>query len=299
MNSSSNSTARAVWTIHWYVSARCWLAFGSTGLILNFIELFVLISKKKHHSVFGITVLSLCAADILACLSFTFGGSVRIAKYSGRLPVKILPNTTFYKIWKATNVFVVASVSASTLHIVVIAIQRLCSVFLPLKIRSVFTIKRCIAVLVAVWVFSITGGLLVHFSGYALVLGISCYLIATFAIIIALIYTAISIRICIKARDRRIMTNSDEGSSIRVVFHSILVTLAYSACSFPLAVYVLFLRKNLALYDIVTPLVCINHFMDPLIYFLLNNCNCRRPHRANGLARKDSLGERITIANVI
>lgn len=302
MNSSSNSTTTAVWTIHWYISARCWLAFGSTGLILNIIELIFLISKRKHHSVFGVTLLSLCAADILACLSFTFAGSVRIAKYSGRLPVKILPNTTFYEIWKATNAFIVTSVSASGLHITVIAIQRLCSVFLPLKIRSVFTTKRCVAVLVAAWVISATGGLLVHFIGYALVLGISCYFMAVVAIIIPLIYTAISIRICLKARERRVMTSSDEGSSLRVVFHSIAVTLAYSACSFPLVVYVLFLRRNLSLYDIVTPLVCINHFVDPLIYFLLNNRNCQRPHRPVGLnagRRKDSLGERITTANVI
>eukprot|EP00112_Aurelia_sp_Birch-Aquarium-sp1_P009574 Seg2092.3 transcript_id=Seg2092.3/GoldUCD/mRNA.D3Y31 product="Protein SMG9" protein_id=Seg2092.3/GoldUCD/D3Y31 len=74
----------AAMIVNWFYTARFWLAFGSAAFILNILEAVSILRIRKYKSVFGLTLFSLCIADIFGGFSFTICGLLRLIESSGR-----------------------------------------------------------------------------------------------------------------------------------------------------------------------------------------------------------------------
>lgn len=270
-NSSNHTTSESAVRVNWYYSARFWVAFGVAGILLNICEGVFIYFNKKHRTAFGLTLASLCLADILGGISFTLAGAWRLAEYNGPLTVQLVPNTSFIASWKAGHGALFFSVGTSFVHIMIIAIQRLFAVISPIVFKAFFTRRRCAILLIITWTALFISGVIGYFyvqnlwtASYLLMLAVGSILI--------ICYIVICCKSWLYSKKRQLMTAGSTKSKSTVektVLVSVAVTLAFLVCTFPQSIFYLFVRdvEDLTFYHIVNCIISMNPCLDSLVYF--------------------------------
>ena len=261
--------------VNWYYSARFWVSFGLIGVVTNAFELLIIRKKKKHNSIFGMTLVSLCLADILSSICFFVVGMTRIIEYDGEALLAIVPGTKRAVVWQVGHGALFFSMGTSFIHIIIIALQRSFAVFMPLKYNSSFRKKHCLILLLTVWILFLAGGVLGYF--YLMHIWYVSYVL-TLAVCIGLVlcYTAIVTKNYYAEQKRRLLmiSNKPEGSkhgrtvSSKVLRLSVAVTVAFLLCTLPHSIFYLFVNTNWAYYHTVNSIISVNPFLDSVVYFV-------------------------------
>ena len=161
---------------------------GILGLIANFLQLcFICRDKKQRNSVFGIILLSLCVADILVSICFSYSGIIDL------LYVFLVIDLELSKKLRSLSSFAfIFSLVSSFCHVVFIAVLRVLSLIFPFRIKQIITKLRCKIVLVCLWLFSIGFMLISHLIKVDIV----SYLAITTSCLLLLAYSIICYRMC-------------------------------------------------------------------------------------------------------
>lgn len=282
LSSPNATTANLLTLVNWYYSSRFWLTFGTAGFLCNIFELIVIFRQKKHKENFGLTLTSLCIADIIGSLSLGLAGGLRLLQYAGPKTFAIYRNTALATTWRAGHGAILFSIGTSFTHIVIIAIQRLFAVFLPLKFKAFFTYSRCAILLIVIWLLTFVYGLFAFFFSN-IMLKVSYYMILIMDLTLIIVYGAITLKTWKddKKRAKLASTRYPTKDAIRrLAFHSLAVTLAFLVCNMPHSVLYIFFQstdeKDVApYYHAVNCLMSLNPLIDPLIYFFLHY-TCRK-----------------------
>ena len=287
MNTTLSSTVSTISEpliyINWYYSSRFWLALGTAGFLCNILEFIIILRQKKHKEKFGLTLTSLCIADIIGSLSLGVTGGLRLLKYSGPKSFAIYEKTTMALLWRVGHGSLQFAVGTSFMHIIFIAIQRLLAVLMPLKFKANFTYARCAAGVILTWlVMFIYGTFTFLFSRF--MHHLSYYFVLIMELILIITYGAITLKTWKDDKKRASLKSesSSQGSTDdathRVLFHSLAVTLAFLICTMPHSIFYIYLiihrllpSHDLNTYHVVNVLISINPFLDPLIYFFFMN----------------------------
>lgn len=275
MNNSTTTlvtTTAPTWVI-WFYSARFWLSFGLIGFIINILELVLIFYNQKHKTIFGVTLSSLCIADILSGLCFFVVGLMRIVEHDGNEIIVITPNTQLASVYQGGHGALFFAMGTSFFHVIIIAIQRLFAVFLPLRYKQSFRYRHCVILIVSVWFLLFISAVVGYF--YLSALWFASYVLSlTVCLILLLTYTAIVIKTFHAemkrkpmATQRTTLRNDNLKTSHKVLGLSIAVTVAFLICTLPHAVFYLFVKSNMAYYHAVNSLISANPFMDSIIYF--------------------------------
>ena len=272
-NTTSNATVTATVAavrVNWYYSARFWVSFGVAGVIFNFLEAILIYLNRKHRTVFGLTLVSLCIADILGSACFMVAGVLRLIEYKGPLTVTIQPNTSFSTSWRVGHGALFFSVGTSFTHILIIAVQRLFAVLWPIFFKTWFTRKRCVILLIITWVSLFLTGVIGFFFVQA-ILTTSYYLMLVVGVMLIICYTIICLKSWADGKRRRLITASAGRKSDieKITSMSLAVTTAFLVCTFPQVIFYLFVRKvdDLTFYHLVNSIISTNPCLDALIYF--------------------------------
>ena len=268
-NTTTTATAAAV-RVNWYYSARFWVAFGVAGVVFNLLEAIFIYFNRKHRTVFGLTLVSLCLADVLGSTCFMVAGALRLVEYKGPLIVRVQPNTSFSTSWRVVHAALFFSVGTSFVHISIIAVQRLFAVLRPILFKTWFTRKRCAILLIITWVLMFLSGVV----GYFFVQGIwtaSFYLMLVVGVILIVCYTVICFKSWADGKRRQLIAVSvGRKSDIeKIASMSLAVTTAFLVCTCPQAIYYLYVREDhdLTFYHLVNSVISTNPCLDALIYF--------------------------------
>ena len=292
MNNSTTilqTTEVAYVRVNWYFSARFWLSFGLVGFMTNVFEAILICYRRKHKSIFGMTLFSLCIADILSSLCFFVVGLMRLIEYDGSSTITITPNTKFVKAYHGGHGALFFSMGTSFVHIIIIAVQRLFAVFMPFRYKSSFRYKHCLILLISVWILFFGVGVIGYF--FIKLLWYATYIMSlTVCGVLILSYTAIVIKNYRADRRREVLVinrDSEHIKNLPKVTHKILnlsiaVTVAFLLCTFPHAIFYLFLKLHMAMYHTVNSAISINPFLDSIIYFFFYRDRKKRGH-ATGL----------------
>ena len=245
----------------WDFAVFLWLACGIIGLFLNTLEFVLLIRKKKFVTHFGLNLLSLSLADTLACLSYCLYSCVMISIYAGFSSA----NSATFQARAVSQILIFSSITTSFIHIVLIALQRLCAVLFPISYSRKYTLSNCIALLIFAWIIGIV--YCVSYIYSSTIGAIACYQIFIVGILLIAIYCVIAYKTGLKhARERsRIQTNQNR----RILYHSLGVTLAFIICNFPYAINFLFFSNHRTVRKYFYGLLPIRPLLDPLVYFFL------------------------------
>ena len=280
LNTTSNATATVtagLVRVNWYYSARFWVSFGVAGIPLNLLEAICIYIKKKHKTVFGLTLSSLCVADILGSICFMVAGALRLFEYNGPLTVRIQPNTSFSTSWRAGHAALFFSVGTSFVHIMIIAIQRLSAVLWPIMFKTWFTRKRCAILLTATWISLFVSGAIGYFFIQWLWTA-SYYFMLVTGIILIICYTVICSKSWIDTKRRQLIIASGRRKYDveKTVSMSLAVTMAFLVCTCPQAIFYLYIvnDQDLTFYHLVNSIISINPCLDAIIYFSFYN-DCR------------------------
>ena len=275
MSSQNNTTVAILIQVNWYYSCRFWIAFGLTGLLLNIFEAVAIFHSKKHKGVFGLTLASLCVADILGSFCFLLAGSLRLHEYAGFFTITINENSPFASSWKAGHAALFFSVGISFAHIVFIAVQRFFAVFLPFRFKTFFTYKINAVVLSITWFLFLLSGVIGYFYSQG-ILQATYYLILAMGFILVITYSAL----CYKARrdfvrrktlapGSKSQTRTRKTTIGKTVSVSLAITLAFLCCTYLHPIYYLFVLEveDLTFYHLVNSQISANPMLDAVIYF--------------------------------
>jgi len=273
LHTTSNNTLTATTkpvSVNWYYSARFWVSFGTAGALLNVLEAIFIYFRRRQKTVYGLTLASLCAADILGSICFIIAGALRLHEYSGPLTVKFHRNTALHSSWSAGHAALFFSVGTSFVHITIIAVQRLFVVLWPIAFKTWFTRKRCAILLAITWIsFFLSGAV-----GYFFVQGIwtaSYYLMLVVGAILVICYTVICSKTWRAAKKRQLIAVSVRRTSDveKTVLLSLSVTIAFLVCTCPQSIFYLIVleEQDLTFYHLVNSMISVNPFLDAVIYF--------------------------------
>ena len=245
---------------------------GLIGIVLNVIQLFLIIHGKKITLAFDLTILSLNIADVLVAIASTLKS---IYIYFTLTDVSTLERT----VSTAIEIGIDFCIFSSFFHALFIAMQRFFAVFFPIKFRISFTKRRCIAGLVAIWIFSI----LMTAVPY-LVKSIGLFH-PVIVIVIDALLTTFYVIICCRVYYQRRAVSSTKVSTRQdqnnwTLQYSAIVTIAFVICTFPYAVVeiqyfsvnIVPFRENfeitLAL-QLTYLMIMLNPAIDPVLYFIV------------------------------
>ena len=203
-----------------------WLVLGIVGVLFNVTETSIILRKLNRMTPFGLILLSLCMADILSSLLFAIYAVITIAGHRDSSQVIQL---TYRLIFACTAV--------SFIHIVLIALQRLCAVAFPHAFTRIVNLTKCSVILLNGWLVAFLYGVIYAFDDAAI--EVSCYQVFIVGIVLIIIYLNISYRARLKNVHKR-STHSRSNHTKRIFFHSFAVTAAFIACNYPYAIAFLF-----------------------------------------------------------
>ena len=283
---------------NWYYSARFWVAFGFAGFITNVLEAVLICYTRKHKTIFGMTLLSLCVGDFLSSFSFFIVGLTRLIEYDGPLFVYIIPNTKFAKIYQGGHGALFFCMGTSFFHITIIAVQRFFAVFWPFRYKSSFRYKHCLILLISVWVLFFAMGVIGYF--YIHIIWYATYIMSiTVSGLLILSYTAIVIknhhadqkRIALVRGIERNQKLKRQRSTRKIIHVSIAVTVAFLICTFPHAIFYLFLQLEMTIYHTVNSVISTNPFLDSVIYFFFYRDRNIRKNGTASISRRRETAE--------
>ncbi len=227
---------------------------GSIGCLAN-TALIGIILRKRNKNAFEVTLASLGVADLLTSIMIICFGTSKI----GGKPL-------FLFLWAGGYTTQVLSF----LHLLFIALQRLCAVFFPLKFKVLFTVNRCVKSLGIFWILSaILATLLAtvikpNNSTMSITIFVfGCILIALHIAICYKIYRPSSLPL------RNSLQDSNRALNWRAMIISITVSLAFLVCTFPYAIskfHPFGTMGNIAS-DV---LFASNAILDPMLYFFVS-----------------------------
>ena len=197
-------------------------------------------------------------ADLLICLgctlfsSFTLVGDPELQPYLNFIYVTVAP----------------VSVTCSSLHLIFITLQRLIAVRFPLSCGRIMTTKRCILVLLMIWVISMTP---VLFPGKRKYLMGAATLIC--GVVLAVAYSFIGY--LLTKRGKIASSAAQSSQNMHVLAYAITLTLFFILCTFPLSFQIITkigekntLNSNRGVVAMIF-LYWLNPLMDPMVYILL------------------------------
>ena len=226
---------------------------------------YFMICKKKYRTPFGMNILSLCIADILACITFLLYACIMIGVYSG----SVVATGLAFKSKTTFQVCIYITIAVSLIHILIIATQRLCAIIFPCAFNHWLTIRRCKLLLITAWVIGLPYG--IAYSYYHIVAIVSCYQIIIVGIALVAVYCTICYKSSENAKRRTSMTFSQNKQNERIILHSTAVTIVFIACKYPYSINYLFIANNRTLRKYFYGLIALRPLMDPLIYFFVNH----------------------------
>ena len=247
-------------------------AFGLIGIVLNVIQLVLIIRGKKITLAFDLTILSLNIADLLVAIASTLKS---IYIYFTLTDVSTLERIVSTVI----EVGIDFCIFSSFFHALFIAMQRFFAVLFPINFRISFTKRRCIAGLVAIWIFSI----LMTAVPY-LVKSIDIFHPVVVVVIDSLLttfYVIICCRVYYQRRAVSTMASIQHGQNSWTLQYSAIVTIAFVICTFPyavveiqyLSVNIVPFRENVEIthaLQLTYLMIMLNPAIDPVLYFIVN-----------------------------
>ncbi len=245
-------------------------ATGSLGLITNTIQ-FILICRDRQlrNSAFGIALLSLNIADLLASIAFCIRGITNLVVAFMAVDKTLLIN---FK----NPVYAVIAFSLTS-SLAVIAIQRVIAVAFPLRVKQIITKSRCYIVLALVWVVSVVLAIFVYFATALGFKSLACISISIGAALLIL-YSVV----CYRTMKRNIVDNVSEETLRRrrrsergLLIYSVAITILYIVCNYPESFHN-FIDFPQPVSHISDFLFSINPSLDTMLYFMLRYCKRRR-----------------------
>ncbi len=160
---------------------KLYAAFAVAGFIMNALEVGFLCHKGKQRTTFDLVILSLSVSDLLISMAFVVqSGCLLINRYF------------FQKMPKFIYFTLACSFLSSHLHAMFIAVNRLCAVVFPFKVKRVFSRCHCVIGLSFIWTTSIGISLAMTFNSSKQVnnpksrLVTSCIIISSVALLVML-----------------------------------------------------------------------------------------------------------------
>ncbi len=241
------------------------LTFGCLGIVSNTLQIVLISRSRDRQKVFTMTLLSLSIADLIASIMASF---IAFCSIFEALDIAKLKGSEFAGITGFAF-----SNGSSSLHILFIAIQRLCIVMFPLRFKRIFTTFRAKLALASIWSLSAAFTLIYCFF-HNLFLKHSSYALVADSIIMALLYGLLCYKIQKQQQERRRILNSTQKKSMRIFMHSVAVLAAFMLCTLPYAViYITPLHGFEKIgNEIGWTMLTLNPFLDSLLYFLSSYC---------------------------
>ncbi len=228
--------------------------------------------ENQKNSVFGLALVSLNMADLLASFITLFGGATFFVA---------MLDCDFFK--NAKRPFLAATVfpvTSSITHVVFIAIQRVIAVALPLRVGRILTRSRCHVILALLWAISVAIAVFIYFHPKLGGMSLTVVIIAL-GIALVVIYSVI----CCKTMKRSIvndvtgdMQRRRRQSEKQMVKYAVAISAVFIVCNYPRSLYN-FIEYPSTLLNVSVFLYCINPSMDTLLYFMSSYCKRRRERR--------------------
>eukprot|EP00795_Rhopilema_esculentum_P012979 gene12979-3744_t len=250
----------------WNPSIIVWLCFGIIGLWLNAVEFVSITCNRRKMTAFYLTLVSLGFADLLACASYVFYGGTFLATYSSSATIHPVFNT----VRVVSQKLIFGFLAISCIHIVFIAVQRLCAVRFPLSFSRVFSTAKCHVCIAIAWCVGLTYAVLNVYSERVGI--VSCYQLLVFGVMLIVMYCVIICQATFRSPVLRTNSTASMKQSKRVLIHSICVTIIFIACNFPYAINFLFFASNRSPLRYFYGLLALRAILDPMLYFFIHRC---------------------------
>ncbi len=272
------------------IFAYVYTAAGSLGFIANIIQL-VLSRRNKtiKNSSFGLAIISLNIADLLASASFVVAGLVFFAEIFNAVNVMIYRDLTLL-----LTAAIVFSMTLSFTHVAFIAIQRVIGVVFPFDMKQIVTKTRSYVILVFLWLTSLVIAIIRHF--YVEISIVLSFLAIIIGAVLIIMYSVISF----KAMKRNVVSNVDAGrqgrskqSDKEILLYSSVITIIFIVCNFPMAIKNFVTYSGFA-YIVSNVLFGLNPLLDTLLYFVWTYYKQRRQANINRTPREVNLTARRT-----
>ncbi len=240
----------------------------TVGLIANLVLIIVILKKEGTKSIFNITVLGindlLFSGSYLILLIIFFGDNHETTAGATGLIVLISTNLLAF--------------TSSLTHALFIAVQRWIAVFFPFKSKFILSRRRCLAGLAFVWIFAVILTV-VYFLG-AFHMKFATSIILVYGLFLAVAYGLISYRM--RTRQRPISHQANQQSELRVLVHSIAITISFTACIYPPMIYLLLPEhhQSYAYTKVNSVLLTVYPLINSVLYFFVMFCKRNKICRA-------------------
>ena len=242
-------------------------ALGLLGLLANIAQIVSMVITDRRHSIFEISLLSLCCADMLSALTMSAYG-LYITAFKRQVT---LSNIKYLDVGLNTTI----TVALMTMNL--IAMQRLLATVYPLKFKVKFTRRKLVLILAVTWVVPFLYGIIgTLFINKNQMLQINSVITLSTCILLILQYGIIYY--FLKSRST---TTRNRASTRSVLFHSVLISASFVFSFTPFSIHIFLsplLKKelDLTLGAVFNALVATNPFLDTVVYFFVYNCRARR-----------------------
>lgn len=246
---------------HMLIDSAVRITFGAIGTTANSVQMFCIVKKKEAKRPFDATLLSLSIADLVTSATLLFFGI-----YDLLSTYRVVSETEFLN--SVNEAALDLSIITSLVHVMFIAIQRLCAVLCPINFRLLFTTFRCKLGLTFIW---IVAAVYCIWSSMEKAKGTPTFFILSITIIvcIALLLFSYSV-ICCKVVKSRSFARSRRSAEPAVLYNSLMVASAFVICTIPFTLQQLGAFEPISFYQFIIPTWCLffNVVLDPFIYFL-------------------------------
>ena len=246
------------------------------GLFGNTVLMVVLLRKKK--TVFEYSILCLSLADGIFSLAMaTFGLILIIPQLEAIFSwLMIISGVQLY------------TVIAVFLLSIFMAIQRFIAVLFPLKCRRILTKKRCIAVLISIWITSailatLIGTMVLAWEWLGYIMASSCF-------VMFVVYGAICYNL---SRKKQLVAQCNSVQSRqrtryrRSFVYSFAVAITFTVCVLPRGIIQYLGKNTVSTIKVANIFFTLNPFFDADLYFIINYynkikscCLCKKDTRA-------------------
>ena len=252
--------------------------FGFIAIILNIVVIGSILSKKTVKTPFTITLFTLSLADLMISVCQCFSHITGLLIEKGKIPDSPEMDISLTTVDSTIR----GAFISSYLQILFISVQRLIATVWPLKCRRILTKFRCYFTLVIIWLISvllIIGTAVFKFYHYEMLFTVLNF---SSGVTVFIIYSLICYHIFKTRRNVIITSTVPPHQNKTVLCFSILVTVALFVCTLPFGLSTL---GYMAYSHVPIWLMFLNPVLDPVIYFLFNNCKhqsavcCHRSYR--------------------
>ncbi len=245
-----------------------YIAIGLAGIIANMLQIGCICHKGKKRTTFDLVLLSHCVSDVVVLVPTLLANTIMLFTMT-TLVLKILVTAALSTYF---------SVFSSLFHGIFIALQRICAVVVPFKVKRLFSTRRCLISIFFIWLSSIglpfatvfalraTNGNHISITGlgYSIILSTAC-LIFLYSILLFLI-----------KRRPAISCSSRANTNKRVIVHSFSLIAVFVCCFLPIGIVVLYKGQTSAWFsNIARMFFLFNPLFNSMLYFFVSYCRTR------------------------